>query len=431
MGLFPIILLVVASEAGMQHEGHGTATAERPGAGSHAAHDPMSHGMEMHALFGPYRMNREASGTSWQPESTPMAGYQLMAGRWMLMLHGFADVVYDDQGGRRGDSRVFGPIMGMLMAERPLGRGTLGLRGMLSLEPATVGKRGYPLLLQTGETADGRTPLVDRQHPHDLFMELSASYSVPFRDSGAVFGYFGYPGEPALGPPAYMHRFSGMPIPEAPILHHWLDSTHITFGVATVGVTWKGVKLEGSSFTGREPDEARWNFDRPQFDSYSGRISVNPTPNWAFQASAGHLKSPEQLEPDVDTDRLTASVSYNHPVATGTWQTTAAWGQNRKLGRGQDGVLLESVWSHGSKHTAFARGEWVEKDELFTVDPLAHTTFRVGKLSLGYIHDITRAGRIGLGLGVLGSVYRIPRDLESVYDSNPVSLMLFVRTVVH
>src|SRR5204863_8412876 len=112
----------------------------------------------------------------------------------------------------------------------------LGGRVMLSVDPATVGKSGYPLLLQTDEAVNG-LPLIDRQHPHDLFMELAATYNHPLgRDGGSVFLYAGLPGEPALGPPTFMHRFSGTEIPEAPISHHWLDSTHITFGVVTGGL---------------------------------------------------------------------------------------------------------------------------------------------------------------------------------------------------
>jgi len=227
-------------------------------------------------------MSREASGTSWQPESTPMFGYHFAKGSWTLMVHGTGDAVYDHQGGDRGETEFYAPTMGMIMANRPAGRGTFGLRGMLSLDPATVGKTGYSLLLQTGETADGQTPLIDRQHPHDFWMELAATYSVPFRDYGSVSAYLGFPGEPALGPPTFMHRFSGLSLPEAPITHHWLDSTHITFGVATLGVAWRGVRLEGSSFTGREPDEHRWNFDKPTFDSWSGRLSVNPSADLSF-----------------------------------------------------------------------------------------------------------------------------------------------------
>ena len=56
--------------------------------------------------------------------------------------------------------------------------------------------------------------------------------------------------------------------PDAPIGHHWQDSTHVTFGVATaglVGPALAGCKIEGSIFTGREPDEDRYDFDQPAF----------------------------------------------------------------------------------------------------------------------------------------------------------------------
>src|SRR5687768_2320289 len=135
---------------------------------------------------------------------------------------------------------------------------------MVSLEPATIGKRGYPLIGQTGETADGKTHLIDRQHPHDLFMELAATYSRNISDTASVFLYVGLPGEPALGPPAFMHRTSGVDNPEAPITHHWLDSTHITFGVVTAGVVVNNWKLEASAFRGREPDQHRFDIEPPK-----------------------------------------------------------------------------------------------------------------------------------------------------------------------
>lgn len=287
----------------------------------HIVHAEMA-SMKMTGMYGPYSMAREASGTSWQPDSTPHEGLHFMKKDWMLMVHGFATALYDHQGGDRGDDKFISTNMLMVMAQRPVGMGTLGLRSMLSLDPATVGKNGYPLLLQTGETANGRDPLIDRQHPHDLFMELAASYSLPVGQDGSIFGYLGYPGEPALGPATFMHRFSGMEIPEAPITHHWLDATHITFGVLTAGYIWKSVKVEGSRFTGREPNQYRWDFDKARFDSSSARLSFNPTKNWAFQTSYGRIKSPEQLEPDIDQDRTTASASYNR-----------AWSMNNLHGR--------------------------------------------------------------------------------------------------
>jgi hypothetical protein len=196
--LVVLFLLLGTDVASAQHMHHAPpAPADSAAHADEGAMAGMDMGdMPMTGLYGPYPMSREASGTAWQPDAARREGVHLMTGSWMVMLHGYADVVYDDQGGPRGDTKAYGDNMGMAMASRALGPGTLGLRAMLSLEPATIGTTGYPLLLQTGETADGITPLIDRQHPHDLFMELAASYRV-----SKFFLYGGLPGEPALGRP--------------------------------------------------------------------------------------------------------------------------------------------------------------------------------------------------------------------------------------
>lgn len=390
-------------------------------------HEQMNH--EMRGFYGPYSMTREASGTAWQPEASPMEGLHLMRNDWMFMFHGFAYAVYDDQGGNRGDRKFYSPNMVMGMAQHPLGPGTFGFRTMMSLEPATVGKNGYPELLQTGETGDGKTPLIDRQHPHDLFMELAATYSVPIGDESSAFAYFGYPGEPALGPATFMHRFSGMDNPEAPITHHWLDSTHITFGVATLGYVWKQFKIDGSIFTGREPDEQRWNFDHPRFDSYSARLTYNPTKAWSMQVSYGNIHSPEELTPEVNVERVTASVSYHHAWEKNNWQTTLAWGRNIQYpGPDLDGFLLESLVNFHETHTIFGRAENVQKDELFPPgDPRDGGVFRVSKISLGYIYDFLKWKHTKFGVGGSGSVHILPDSLKSTYGETPLSFMLFLR----
>lgn len=295
----------------------------------HAGHE--GHASPMHAALGPYAMSREASGTSWQPDATSMEGLHRSAGDWMLMVHGYADLVHDEQGGDRGDEKTFVPSMLMVMGQRPVGAGgTWGLRSMLSLDPL-MGRSGYPLLFQTGETADGQTELVDRQHPHDFFMELATTYSLRLAENRSVFAYVGLPGEPALGPPAFMHRASGVSLPEAPLSHHWLDSTHITFGVVTLGTVLGNWKLEGSVFNGREPDQSRWNIETRKLDSYSGRLSWNPHPDWSLQASHGYLASPEQLEPQIGVHRTTASASHAHRLESGGhWNTMLAVGINRE-----------------------------------------------------------------------------------------------------
>jgi hypothetical protein len=419
------------------HAGHDMSGMQMQGQ-EMSGHDMSAHrmsgegvaGMDMGGMkgaLGPYSMMRDSSGTAWQPDSTPMEGVHGQIGQWSTMVHGYVLGVYDHQGGPRGDDEAFSESMLMLMAQRPAGAGTLTLRTMLSLDPL-MGKDGYPLLLQTGETANGADPLIDRQHPHDLFMELSGTYAVPLDGKTSAFLYAGYPGEPALGPPTFMHRLSGMDNPEAPIGHHWLDSTHITFGVLTAGVVRGNWKLEGSVFNGREPDEHRWGFDKPRLDSASARLSWNPTENWAAQVSYGSIKAPEQLEPGVNQHRTTASVSYNRPLAHGNWQTTLAWGRNDfQPGPSIDAWLLESA-VNWNRHTVFARAERDQKNELFEApSPLEGEVFNVGKLSVGYIYDIPVAEHLSLGLGALGSVYDLPPRIEPFYGSSPASWMGFVR----
>jgi hypothetical protein len=382
----------------------------------------------MHGMYGGYSMSREASGTAWQPDSTPMEGIHLMPGDWMLMIHGYADGIYDRQGGPRGGAKGMSESMLMVMAQHPLWGGTAGLRAMGSLEPS-MGPSGYPLLLQTGETADGATPLIDRQHPHDLFMELAAAYSHPVTENGSAFAYFGLPGEPALGPVTFMHRFSGIDNPEAPITHHWLDATHITYGVATVGYVWRNWKLEGSSFRGREPDRYRWDIEKPGFDSFSTRLSFNPAKDWALQVSYGHIVGPEALDADVNVDRLTASAMWNHRLFD-EWptQTTFAWGRNRDVpGNTLDAFLLEWAVHVDHTHSVFARAERVAKDELFAPGDPRNAVFTVNQLSLGYVYDFARWKRSRWGVGGVGTVYPLPAGLRQAYGPTPGSFMLFLR----
>jgi len=401
-----------------------------------AQHDPsMSMGSmddhQMPSVFGPYGMSREGSGTSWVPEASPLHGTMLPARSWSVMAHGFVNAVYDEQRGPRGDTKSFSSSMFMLMASRTLGSGTFGVRSMLSLDPA-MGAAGYPLLLQTGETANGTDHLVDRQHPHDFFMEMSASYSMPLSEESAVYVYAGLPGEPALGPPAFMHRFSGMRSPEAPITHHWLDSTHITMGVVTLGASHGAWKVEGSWFNGREPDQHRWNIETRGFDSWSARLTFNPSSNWSLQASYGDLESPEQISPEVGVKRTSVSALHQAEVAGMKWGTTLAWGRNDKSGHGErrklDGWLLESALEVSPRHTVFGRAERVENDELFDHDdPLHDRVFAVKKLSVGYLFDFGRTGPLRWSVGALGSAFSIPAEMKPAYGNRPAGFMVFLQ----
>ena len=397
---------------GMSHEGH---------TGHHA----------LPAFLGPYPMSREASGTSWVPDATPHQGIHATCGAWSLMAHGFAMAVGDEQGGPRGDDKVYGASMLMGMATRPVGPGRLGLRSMVSLDPVTIGKEGYPLLLQTGETADGRTHLVDRQHPHDLFMELATTFSVS-SGSRSAFLYGGLPGEPALGPPVFMHRPSGIDLPDAPISHHWLDSSHVTFGVVTAGVVSGGWKLEGSLFKGREPDQNRYDIESPKLDSRAARLSWNPTANWALQASRGRLTSPEQLAPEVDTDRTTVSALYGRAGRRSRFDATLAWGRNQnRPGRTLDAYLLETAFVMHERHHVFGRGEIAEKDELFEEGhPFEGRVFTVGKAEVGYLYDFLSASRVVVGAGATASLEFVPDRIGGEYGDAPGAGMLYLRAVL-
>lgn len=384
--------------------------------------------MSMTGLYGSYGMTRESSGTSWQPDSTPMEGIHGMQGAWLTMLHGFANAIYDDQGGPRGSSQTFTTSMLMFMARRELEEGAFGVRLMASGEPF-MGASGYPLLLQTGETADGRAPLIDRQHPHNLLMEAAATYSRDLAPGSSVFVYAGPAGEPALGPGTFMHRLSAMDNPEAPITHHWLDSTHVTYGIVTAGFVWREFKLDASAFNGREPDQHRYDVELRPIDSWSARLAWNPTSDWSAQLSSGRLASPEQLEPGVAVQRTTASVSYNAPSPGEWWQTTLAWGHNApSQGLATSGWLLESALRLTAAQTVFARAERVAKDELFLPGaPLYGERFTVNKVSLGYIYDFAEVRNLRFGVGGLASTYSYPAALNPAYGYRPTSYMLLVR----
>src|SRR5437016_4791068 len=390
---------------------------------SHASHGAHEMHMEMRSsidLAEP--MSREGSGTSWLPDSSPMYARMFMFDDNMLMLHGAIFPRYTNVSTRRGDDRIDAPNWFMAMFSHPLGESTqIGARLMMSLDPLTEQGRGYPLLFQTGESWNGQ-PLHDRQHPHDLFDELSLSLSQKFdRDLSAYF-YFGYPGEPALGPPTFMHRLSAMDDPDAPIAHHWQDSTHVTFGVATAGLQWRNVKIEGSIFTGREPDENRYDFDRPRFDSFSGRISWNPTPDLALQVSHGYIKGPEGLEPDVNRHRTTASLIYNRALGPDSnWASSLVWGQNDDTHEGKtESVLIETNYQRG-RDTVYGRWERVEKSghELVLAPADLNEIFPVNAVSIGYVRDLSHGNNIDIGLGGQFTIDFWPEELDRYYGGGP------------
>lgn len=409
---------------GHEHMAHSSMDTMDMTGSTHASH-------VMSGALGFYPATREASGTAWQPDASAHDGLHAMHGRWMLMAHGVLDAVYDHQSGPRGDTDRFASGMLMGMARRPVGDGTLQLRAMLSPDPM-MGTRGYPLLLATGETANGVDPLIDRQHPHDFFMELSTSLSHDLGPRSSVFIYGGLPGEPAFGPPAFMHREAIMDSPEAPISHHWLDSTHITMGVLTAGLVVDRAKLEVSRFNAREPDQHRWNIETGALDSTAVRASWNPVDTVALQASWGRFKDPEQLEPGVDQERWSASALYARELAPG-WRIagTLAWGRKSIEHDGErlndDAYAIEASLKH-DRWTLFGRGESTGNRELVAAVAGHVAAYRVGKVSLGAVCDFRVAEHILLGAGGVFAVDFLPQGLRESYGGqHALGAMGFVR----
>jgi hypothetical protein len=361
-------------------------------------------------------------------------------GAWRVTGHAFANLGVASEGGPRGDTDVFiGSMLGAA-ASRPVGQGALSFSAMLSADPV-MGPEGYPLLLQTGETADGVSNLFDRQHPHDLLMELGIRFRHPLGEAGELSLYAALPGEPALGPPAFVHRPSGSSLPLAPTTHHWMDSTHIAFGVATAGVSLGPVTLEASRFTGAEPDEKRWGFDEPRFDSWSGRVTLRLGDAWTLQASAGHLVEPELVHPGVDVDRYTASLTHALELAPGArLDSTLVWGSNRRSddiaaatferyppSRRSDAWLLESRLRWRDRDLSL-RVAWAEKDEIFPLDhPFHGRLFPTARITLCYLARGLGPLPQSVALGAAGVVLVLPDALVTFYGERPNSLTAFLR----
>ncbi len=394
----------------------------------------MHHDMNMATMSSAFSLNlpmaRNGSGTAWNPDATPMYGYILHSHKWMFMFHGDLFIRYNKQDisgvGSRGAEKWDAPDMLMVMGQRKIGKkGLFHFNAMFSTDALIAGGSGYPLLFQTGETWNGK-PLVDRQHPHDLFSELSVSYAYAFNPKTDVFLYAGYPGEPALGPVVFMHRPSGMFNPDAPIVHHWEDATHISFGVATLGVRNGKFKLEASSFTGREPDENRYDFDRPLFDSWSGRLSFNPSANWALQVSHGFIKSPEVLHSTEDVNRTTASATYVYPINSNKYVTaTALWGQNAIAGEDTSNSALLEATLKMKKLALYMREEWVTKTtgelNLNAMQYGPHTQYAINMLTAGAGYDLFGVGPVTVAAGAQLSWYTSDAKLEGLYGSNPLA----------
>jgi hypothetical protein len=386
------------------------------------AQEDMS-GMHMHQMneAGMYLMDM-ASATSRNPASWTMPMLMTRAGSWNLMFMGDAFLVDTQQSGPRGGDKLYSPNALMFSAEHSLWDGSLMFQTMFSLEAATVTDRRYPLLFQTGETAYGR-PLIDAQHPHNFIMAAGVQYAHKVGESTTLQFYYAPVGDPALGPVAFPHRASAAELPQAPIGHHWQDSTHIADNVATVAVQHSWLRLEASGFYGSEPGENRWRIDWGPMNSYSGRISLMPSKNWMFQVSAGHLTDPERQQPG-DVTRVTSSLHYSRPMGDNSWSTSVIWGRNHDLvtGRNLDSYLAETVYPLSRRNFVTGRWELVDKDELDMPG-----VWRIGAYTAGYTRDVGSLPYLETGIGANLTAYTLPEMLKTTYGGRPWGVNLYLR----
>lgn len=380
-------------------------------------------------------MNRNGSGTGWLPDNSPMYMYMKANAKSNWMIHGNIVFRYNKQdvfnkGSRSTDGRFETSSWFMGMYNRRIGtRGLLNATAMISFDPLTMGGNGYPLLFQTGETYNGER-LTDRQHPHDFISGLSVAYTHMLNEDMDVTLYAGYPGEPALGPVAFMHRISSLNNPNAPLGHHWQDATHIVFGVGTLGIRYKKFKLEGSLFNGREPDEERYSFDDARFDSYSYRLSYNPSEHWALQFSQGFLNEPEVLEPGVDQVRTTASIIRSTSLRTMNWSQTLAWGMNSKAGyeHTEYSILYETNLQL-QRQALYARYEFIKKTAEDLAIPSTHgdELFKINALTVGYNHNIAPAAPVDILLGLQATLNFPGNRLKPTYGTLPVGGQIYLQ----
>ena len=375
------------------------------------------------------------TGTSAEPNSTPVPMLMEMKGAWTMMFHANAFVIDEQQSSPRGGDKFFSTNWFMGMVQRPLGPGVFTARAMLSLEPATVTERRYPLLFQQGETAFGK-PIADGQHPHDFIMEIGALYDLKLGSKGLLSFYFAPIGDPAIGPVAYPHRASASEDPVATLGHHQEDSTHIAEDVVTVGLTYRIARIEASGFHGREPDESRWNIDQGKIDSWSTRLTFQPGKNWGGQFSYGRIKSPEAFFPNEDQERMTASIQYNHPLHNGNWTSAVLWGRTRSL---QDNSIfnsyaLESTVRFRTRNYGWTRIENVDRsNELILGENTLPANFqeqpigRVQAYTFGYDRDVDLIPHVASALGVQVTAYGVGGRLKPTYGSRPAGVAVFLR----
>jgi hypothetical protein len=380
----------------------------------------------------------EASGQVVSDQASPAPAEQhqhtpnaAASSAWTFAWDGVLFGTFNNQGGSRGETEFRSQNWLMASATRPLGAGSFGATGMISMEPLTAPGRGFSEIFQVGEAYQG-LQITDHQHPHDFFMQLAASWSVPLGTRSRIT-FVGAPvGEPALGPVAFMHRASAAENPLAPLAHHIFDSTHIASSVILGRYDLGVVSVEGSVFHGREPDEHHYDLEFGSLDSWSTRVWLRPTRSWLIQASYGFLDEPEELEPG-DQHRANVSASWSRQRTNGFTAVTAAFGRNERQYSLLRSFLIEGTHKFGPS-SIFGRYERTEVEtEILLFPQIVHVPHPgelvdlVHAFTVGGVRDLATIRGAALGVGGDVTFYGVPTLLKNTHDDHPVSFQVFFR----
>ena len=243
----------------------------------------------------------------------------------------------------------------MFGGTRQAGAGRLTIHAMASLETFTMDPIGSPQLYQTGESYQVDAAWSTSSAPARFAHGARRDVSDPAARLAYLFGAH-LIGEPALGPPAFMHRESARDNPQVPLTHHAIDSTHITPGVLTArrrdrSVHDRSLRVPRRG-AGREPAA---NIEAPRLNSWSvaGRLAERSVAGAGVGRPAARARVVRALQPDA---AFTASIGFNGDVKVAPPRRHARVGQGDRVQRLQQHRRLILVeWDlHATEKLALA-----------------------------------------------------------------------------
>ena len=370
----------------------------------------------LYGIFGLPRA-RFGTGTSWLPDASPLNAAVPHIGNWGLLVHGNVYTGYDYYNSKRGGKRFMGRNTLMGSVFRTFEKSEVLFRLAMSFEPLTIGPKGYPQVLQTGQTANGER-IHDKQYALDFFREFAAMYSWEVTKNWAGTVYAALAGEPALGPVTFTQRVSASADPLAPLGFQAQEASHASFGVITVGAHTRTLKLEASWFNGEVPGDHRFTLALRKPDSYSLRINWNPGSHWSGQVSYGFLERPVPSDPRHQ-HRVSSSMSYTNWTASDAgFAATLSFAERIDTNLDSSAALmLETYWNIDGHHAVFGRAELSQKTARELVLEGGGELYAIGSLAGGYIYYLGPFITLSPGLGARVSINPMENDLKRDYGT--------------